>query len=150
MFVYRGSFSSSCKGCSSCRASHLATVVDTIGVRDVKHIAIIAVALVYGTIFGSVGVLYLAALNLTFFSWRVELELVVAQALIYGVGSESLRGVVYKRAVNNALLLGVVESVAANARAGWGLLSNFESCGILYFLAWNGAGGFVWINRATH
>jgi hypothetical protein len=37
-------------------------------VRDVKYIAIIAVALVYGTIFGSVGVLDLAALDLTFFS----------------------------------------------------------------------------------
>ena len=150
MFVYRGSFSSSCKGCSSCRASHLATVVDTIGVRDVKHIAIIAVALVYGTIFGSVGVLYLAALNLTFFSWRVELELVVAQALLYGVRSESLGGVGQNRAVNNALLLGVVESVATNARAGGSLNSDCVSLGILYLLAEDGAGRAGWVNRATH
>ena len=148
MFVYRGSFP--CKGHSSRWAGHLTAVVDAIGVRDVKYIAIIAVALVYGTIFGSVGVLDLAALDLTFFSWGVELELVVAQALLYGVRSESLGGVSQNRAVNNTLFLGAVESVAANARADWSFNSGCESLGILYLLAWNGAQLAVWINRATN
>ena len=101
---------------------------------DVKDKVILALALVYCAILGSVGVLDLAAFDHTFVSAGVKLKLIFASALADSVVSKD-ESISDQAAVYDTLLLRVVESETSHAAAGGSFYSNSKVLRILNIFA---------------